>query len=170
MTGEHEGRCIFKKSMCTTPQNMKFLFEDISNCGSTPPEHAIEALDLGDISERAIEVRKYTKEGDSGSFVNVYINKYLGHRDEVRTRIRVDGDIAPTPKRFNDENLPFKMYVECQHCGQVFTRRWHKKHLVRCAGASEFHRFIFRRTTKWPRKGHPVAKHLIEAWEEKNGR
>ena len=107
MTGEHEGRCIFKKSMCTTPQNMKFLFEDISNCGSTPPEHDIEALDLGDISERAIEVRKYTKEGDSGSFVNVYINKYLGHRDEVRTRIRVDGDIAPTPKRFNDEYLPF---------------------------------------------------------------
>ena len=23
MAGEHEGRCIFKKSMCTTPQNMR---------------------------------------------------------------------------------------------------------------------------------------------------
>lgn len=113
MTGEHEGRCIFKKSMCTSPENMKFLFEDIASCGGTPPDADLSSLDLNDLIDRALEVRKYTKEGDSGSFVNVYFNKYMGHRDEVRSNIRVDGYQAPEGgpkpegKRFDDEEIPF---------------------------------------------------------------
>ncbi len=62
------------------------------------------------------------------------------------------------------------MYVTCQFCGQVFTRKYRKKHLARCTDASDLDRFVFKRTGKWPRRGYPIAKHIIELWEVQDGK
>lgn len=105
MSGMHEGRCIFKNSMCNSPDNMRFLEEDIRSCGGTLPEDDdLGKLNLHDLLDSALEVRKYTKVGDKGEFTNVYFNKHLGHRDEVGTSIDMG---RPESARFNDEEIPF---------------------------------------------------------------
>ena len=103
LKGDFEGRCIFKQSMCTSPENMRFLSQDLRAIGVEPPSK-LDELNLEKLLDHAMEVRQYTKERDRGSFTNIYFNKRLGTRNDIIMAGPSGPDVGA---RYNDEDMPF---------------------------------------------------------------
>jgi len=135
MSGEHEGRVLFKNSMAKTSMNLRYLAEDMAAAGfdrgklkeAKRPVYEDEAtgqlmtdIPLEELVDRALRVRKHTRVIDGKPAIpNVFINQYLGMRQEVEENLAssavgtitlansITEALGLTRKKYDDEEIPF---------------------------------------------------------------
>jgi len=103
-----------------TMKNQQFLKADLAACGLSDEEIAscnpligqdengdlTTGIPLDSLVGRAMAVRKVARKTDTGTFDTIYMNRYLGSREDVRKEQSTQSKWG-TEKRFDDEDILF---------------------------------------------------------------
>ncbi len=97
-SGQYANRHLYRYTGLETPDNLKFLKQDLFRCGLEVPKLSDLPRQLPKLRDYVIEVQVKTK----GEYQNIYINKLVSKANQGSKNARNNGDF-----NFNDDEVPF---------------------------------------------------------------